>query len=219
MPPRFGELAADVLVFKIPNIDDPLVVAERDQALVNQRSVVVIRILFDGIQRSILARLEVSFRSVAHRDGTVVDGLDCVFAGGKRTTLVQAYHLLFGRGPIDRVEGGEGALGSKFSPGDLGFFRQISTAPDRTVAGVGLGVFLGGRPIRVRFVFEAGVAGTITGVAAVDFSDHWCRGGLPCPESSMAIRQNCHMLHARKIAAKRFVLFGSSGRIQIRAGY
>ena len=197
-------------------MDDPLVVAERDQALVDQRGVVVIRVLFDGIQRSILSRLEVSFRSVAHRDGTVVDGLDCVFAGGKRTTLVQAYHLLLGGGPIDRVEGGEGALGSKFSPGDLGFFRQISTAPDRTVAGVGLGVFLGGRPVRVRFVFEAGVAGTITGVAAVDFQIVGAEGDCHCLESSTAIRQNCHMRlsHVRMIVVKCFILFGSLGRIR-----
>ena len=46
---------------------------------------------------------------------------------------------------------------------------RFGTAPDRAIAGVGLLVFLGGRPVRVRSVFEAGEAGTITGMAAVDF--------------------------------------------------
>ena len=104
----------------------------------------IIRVLFDGIQRPILSRLEVSFRRVADRDGTVVDGLDCVFAGGKRTPLVQPDNFFLGGGPIDRVERGEGTLGSPFSLDELRLFRQVPTAPDGTVTGVGLFVFLGG---------------------------------------------------------------------------
>ena len=59
-------------------------------------------------------------------------------------------------------------LAQSFSLDDLGFFRKVPAAPDRAVANIGLGIFLRGRPIRVRFVLKGGVAGTIAGVPAVD---------------------------------------------------
>ena len=52
----------------------------------------------------------------------------------------------------------------------LRLFRQVPTAPDRALAGVGLlRLSCVDGPVRVRFVLEAGVAGTIAGVAAVNF--------------------------------------------------
>jgi hypothetical protein len=110
LPPRFSKLAAHVFVLKIPNADDPLLVAEWEEALVDQRRVVVTGVPFNGIQRSISSRLEVSFRGAPDGDGGIVELPDGGFDGRQGTTLKEAGDDLFGGGPIAGIERRENAL-------------------------------------------------------------------------------------------------------------
>ena len=159
----------------------------------------IIGIPFDRVQRTIFARLEISIHGIPYRDGARIHRLSGSYDGWKRSALVKTGNLLLRRRPIVGVERGKEALGFGFAPEDLGVFGEVSAAPDGAFAGIRLLLFFAGGLIGIRFLAAGRVAGTIAGVAAIDFQVVGADGDRHEPDCSTAARRNWHMclLHAR----------------------
>jgi hypothetical protein len=70
---------------------------------------------------------------------------------------------------VARVQRGEDAFAPQLSFDKFGLLGKVAPAPDGALTNIGLLVFLQNGPVRIGFVFKAGVAGTKARVATVDF--------------------------------------------------
>jgi hypothetical protein len=115
---------------------------------------VVEGVLFDGIQRSISAGLEISFRGVPNGDRAVVDRPERGFDRRQGTSFVQVGDDLLGCGPIAGIEGSENALAPPFSFNNPGLLGKVAAAPDGALANIQLLVLFRGGATGVRLAFS-----------------------------------------------------------------